>query len=424
MSVTPYATVTAPRTTTPRDTSRFASFREPEVEEHRAQTQHRVRRDDDRNVHLDHEHDRVRDVVQDLRVRPEPADLFDHEVVRDHVDRHEHQQRDAGERGDPPPPRAVDAGGLGRGRDRHQPLPTMCSVAPSSRIAPNVMSDQNSAFCRSAAMPGPDQRDAEAVQPVEQQTEQQEHVEAEEHGRRRQLEEAVPRALPAEEHREHGEVEVEVERESERGEPVEREGPMAGAPSPDVEPRGGSGRLPQDRAARSARGTGSPSRSSSGGLTSRPLPLVSVRRSCMIRCAGRTLDGHASVHSNAAWHRHAALSSSAHSRIGPTSAPRGSSSMRWAYASAAGPTYVSSVAATGQADRHRPHSMQSSNRSYASIPSGTSRGRREVARPRRADAAPGTVRRTTSCRRPGRSTPGSWPSAPPSPGPGRGRPGA
>ena len=34
----------------------------------------------------------------------------------------------------------------------------------------------------------------------------------------------------------------------------------------------------------------------------------------MIRCAGRTLDGQASVHSNAAWHRHAALSPSAQSR--------------------------------------------------------------------------------------------------------------
>ena len=38
---------------------------------------------------------------------------------------------------------------------------------------------------------------------------------------------------------------------------------------------------------------------------------------------------------------------------------------------------------TGQADRQRPHSMQSSNRSYASIPSGASRRRREFARSRR-----------------------------------------
>ena len=79
----------------------------------------------------------LRDVVEDLRVRAEAADLLDHEVVRDHVHGHEHQQRHAGVRRDLPPPRA---GGrpvrLGRRRDRHHSLPTMCSAAPSSRIAP------------------------------------------------------------------------------------------------------------------------------------------------------------------------------------------------------------------------------------------------------------------------------------------------
>ena len=48
-------------------------------------------------------------------------------------------------------------------------------------------------------------------------------------------------------------------------------------------------------------------------------------------------------------------------------------------------------------------------------------GSRSCASP---DAAPGSDRRTTSCRRPGRSSRGSWPSAPRSPAPGRGRRGA
>ena len=43
----------------------------------------------------------------------------------------------------------------------------------------------------------------------------------------------------------------------------------------------------------------------------------------MMRCAGRTFDGHASVHSNAAWQRHAAASPSAQFRMASRSAPRG-----------------------------------------------------------------------------------------------------
>ena len=131
----------------------------------------------------------------------------------------------------------------------------------------------------------------------------------------------------------------------------------------------------------------------------------------MIRCAGRTLDGQASVHSNAAWHRHAALSPSAHSEDGlDGSAPRGSSSMRWAYASAAGPTYESSVADTGR--RRGTGRTRCSPRTARtrSMPSGVSapEGTRWICRRM---GARGTARRTTSCRRPGRPRRGSSPLA-------------
>ena len=123
----------------------------------------------------------------------------------------------------------------------------------------------------------------------------------------------VPGALASEEEREHGQVQVQVEHEPEAGDPVQRERPVAGAPLPDVEPGGRSRRLPQDRAARVARGP-DVVEVVGGGPAHEPSPrrLVNARRRCMIRCAGRTLDGQASVHSNAAWHRHAALS-----RVGP-----------------------------------------------------------------------------------------------------------
>ena len=61
---------------------------------------------------------------------------------------------------------------------------------------------------------------------------------------------------------------------------------------------------------------------------------------------------------------------------------------------------------TGHADRQRPHSMQSSNRSYASIPAGTLGRPGELARRDRWGVQRGTARRTTSCRRRGRSTTG------------------
>src|SRR5439155_11520711 len=219
-----------------------------------------------------------------------------------------------------------------------------------------------------------DERDADPVQTVVEDPEDQQHVERQEEPVRPEPKEPAPSRLPAQQHRQHGEVQVKVRDEPESGHAVDREGEAAERASPRIEP---AGRRDPDALAQH-RSIVTPSLgarelpTAHAGFTVATVrcPVARTPRSAMIRSAGRTLEGHASVHSNAAWQRQAPIGSSAQSRIRSGSTPRGSSSSRCAAASAAGPTYASEVAETGHADRQRPHSMQSSNRSYASIPSG------------------------------------------------------
>ncbi len=150
------------------------------------------------------------------------------------------------------------------------------------------------------------------------------------------------------------EMQVQVEDETEARDAVQREGPgcrvlgLEGRTS-----RSASRRYPcaaRVRARHVPPGPGS--RRSVVWLIGSPPPGLGSRgrsaderapRSAMILAAGFTFEGHASVHSNAAWQRHAPSGSSAQSRRSARSAPRGSSSIRWAAASAAGPTYRSVV---------------------------------------------------------------------------------
>ena len=194
-----------------------------------------------------------------------------------------------------------------------------------------------------------DQRHAQAVQAVRQQSEHEEHVQPQEQRGGGELEEPVPRGFASQELGEHGEVQVQVEDQPEAGDPVQREREVAGAAAPDVEPRGGARRLPLGRGRRRVRappgvwssvrrrsvGSSDPT---SGTAVPGAAPAASFRRA-MIRWAGRTFEGQASVHSNAAWHRHAAMSWSAQSsNASRSTVPGSSSSIRWANARAAGPT--------------------------------------------------------------------------------------
>ena len=53
---------------------------------------------------------------------------------------------------------------------------------------------------------GSDQYDAKPVQAVEQQSEHEQHVQAEEHGGGRDSKEGAPGMLPCQQHRQHAEV--------------------------------------------------------------------------------------------------------------------------------------------------------------------------------------------------------------------------
>ena len=84
-----------------------ASISLPEVEQHAAEPEHRVRRHRDEEQALARDDERTRQVLEHLSVAAQTADRCDDEVVRDHVDGHEDEEREAAEGRPAPDARAT-----------------------------------------------------------------------------------------------------------------------------------------------------------------------------------------------------------------------------------------------------------------------------------------------------------------------------
>ena len=156
MRTRPYAIVTAPRTTTPRDTSAFHAIRKPEVEEHRAQAEHRVDRHDDEE--------------QRTRSRGSPGWRCSPGPVRTSGVRRPRRRRSGARpcaRSPAPAPRPRSTWSPSTAVERRRRVvsvgtrtainrsPGCAASPPGARWLRRTMSDQNSAFCRSTAIPEP-----------------------------------------------------------------------------------------------------------------------------------------------------------------------------------------------------------------------------------------------------------------------------
>ena len=262
----------------------------------------------------------------------------------------------------------------------------------------------------------PDQGHPQAVEAVEGQAGDQQQVEGQEHRPAEQLDQPVPGLGPSQQRAEDHQVQVQVGDQPEAGEPVGHERPGAGGARRGSSQRGRRGcGLPPWRLAWVM--TGPPG--GTGRSAGQPVPEQAATQphDRPARVDPGRADGRAFERRVAApgpW----ASSTRPSTPLG--SAPRGSSRTRSAAARAAGPRKRGS-SATGQADRHRPHSMQSSKRSRppARDPGPPSRPCPRRARwpgPAAGRPARDADGRRAPCQRPGRRPRPPRPGARPPPG--------